>query len=131
MDYNLPRKAQLKRAIKQLAASLPQNQYTYKGLMSGDQVKDVMKLKRARSGEQIQREHQYMVNHHNFVNHKRALNKILKRTGSETELQSQILSYIDKANKEHEEQQSLQAISKPSLWRRLVNYVTRLLLGIR
>lgn len=131
MDYNLPRKAQLKRAIKQLAASLPQNQYTYKGLMGGDQVKDVMKLKRARSGEQIQREHQYTVNHHNFVNHKRALNKILKRTGSETELQSQILSYIDKAKKEHEAQQLSQASKTPSLWRRLVNYFTRLLLGIR
>ena len=67
MENTKPRKGELSRAIRQLAASLPPTQYTYKGVMSGDDIKDVMKVRRAKTGERIERENSYTVNRHHFV----------------------------------------------------------------
>lgn len=128
-----PKKAQLNRAIKQLAATLPPTQYTYKGVMSGDEVKDTMHIRSARTGERIERENEYEVNRYNFVNHNRALKKIIKRNKnkSETLMQSEILSYISKAKQDDFAFKTESAKAKSSLWQRIIAYFTRLLLGIR
>ena len=131
MENTKPRKAQLNCAIRQLAASLPPTQYTYKGVMSGDDIKDLMKVNRARTGERIERENSYTVNRHHYVNHNRALKKIIGRKQSEKEMQSQILSYIEKAKVDYFAQKEVITITKTSLWQRIVAYITRLLLGIR
>ncbi len=121
MDH-LPQKAQLNRAINQLAASLPKVQYTYKGSMSGDEVKDTMRIRKARSGEQIIRESQYEVNHHNFVNHKRRLKKIIKRATNALEMQSQITAYIARAKKDFETQEALKT-KLLSFWKRVIRFM--------
>ena len=131
MENTKPRKAQLSRAIRQLAASLPPTQYTYKGVMSGDDIKDVMKVSRAKTGERIERENSYTVNRHHFVNHNRALKKIIARKQTEIEMQSQILAYIEKAKSDYFALEGTNAKTKTSLWQRIVAYFTRLLLGIR
>ena len=98
----LPERAKLKRALKQLASSLPHTQYAYKGVMYGDEIKDDMKIKRTRAGEVIRREEQYEVNKYNFVNHKRRLYKIIKTAKNEIDMQRKITAYIALVKQEYE-----------------------------
>ena len=117
----LPERAKFKRAMNQLAATLPKIQYTYKGTMGGDEVKDVMKLKRARSGEKIEREVTYEVNLHNFCNHKRALKKIIKRAKNEVEMQTNITAYILKVKQEYETAEMISKANR-SKWQKFVDW---------
>ena len=113
----LPERAKLKRALKQLASSLPHTQYAYKGVMYGDEIKDDMKIKRTRAGEVIRREEQYEVNKYNFVNHKRRLYKIIKTAKNEMDMQQKITAYIATVKQEYETFQMLHPVKRSWLQR--------------
>jgi len=123
----LPKQAKFNRHINQLAACIPAVQYAYKGLMNGDDVTDKMSLKRAKSGEKIEREHVYEVNHYNFVNHKRALKKIVKTSKSKVEMRQRINSYMTEAKQKHETQQMLMPKSIRTIRKRIAKFLTRIL----
>lgn len=125
----LPERLKLKRALKQLAASLPQTQYISKGVISGDEVTDDMKIKRTRTGEVIKREEQYEVNKYNFVNHKRRLNKIIQNAKNEIDMQIKITAYIATVKQEYETFQMLHPVKNPNWLQRFIAYLKRTFLN--
>jgi hypothetical protein len=125
----LPQKAQFKRAMYHLAASLPPLQYGYKGILFGDDVKDNMKVKKTMAGEKVEREALYNVNIHNFVNHNRALKKIVNNAKSEIEMQSDINNYIIRINREYDKQVKLHPVKKLSRFVRFIAFLRKVFIG--